>query len=142
MVTSLQRRVALWLTAVGLAVLIGGGAYLAAREDPPAPTTTTTTAPPTLEEVAAEVAATLRAELDAPLTDEQARCVADRLLAVVPPPLLRALADRDEPLTGVPPEDRDDVVRAVVTCVPPEVAAELLGGPTTTTEPLSLPDEG
>lgn len=131
------------LVAVCLAV--GAGAFLAARDEP-APAAPPTTAPaptsPSRDAVVAAVADELARSIPAAVTDGEARCLADRLVDVVPMPVLEALAERDEPLTGVAPADRQVLVRAVVDCLPDAAAAAVLGRATTTTAVAGLPDEG
>lgn len=130
--------------AVVVLGLAGGAAFLAARDDeaPPPTTTTTTTTVPVARLVAA-LADALEAGLEVPLTETEARCVAEAVVAVVGED---ALADAIEaPRTAVLPADetqRDELVRGLVGCVPASTAAVLLGGSTSTTTPLVLPDEG
>jgi len=140
------RRVASWVALVVVALVVGAAVYAAARDDPAPPptTTTTTTATPGAprEAVVEAVAEELQASLPVDVTASEARCLADGLVDVVPGPVLEALAERDEPLTGVSPEDREVLVRIVVGCVRDEAAAALLGRATTTTAVAGLPDEG
>lgn len=137
------RRVASW---AALAALVGGvatTAFLAAREDPAAaPTTTSTTATVDEAAVAATVARALQAGLPVAVTDEEAACVANGLVLLVPPATLVPLVERPEPLTGVPPEVREQLVQVVVRCLPEGAATALLGSGTTTTTLGGLPDEG
>lgn len=126
-----------------LVLLVGTAVFLAAREDPtPPPPTTTTSTTLGIDDVADAIAASLQGDLSVALTAPEARCVAEAVVRLVPVEDLATLADRPLPLTGVAPEVRDDLVRAVVGCVPPASAAALLGSATTTTEPVGLPGEG
>ena len=140
------QRAASWAALGALVVLVGGAAFfLAAREgSPPPPTTSTTTTSTTVTEgaVVEAIAESLQAELTVAITDEEAACVAEGLVALVPPPILAQLVERPEPLTGVPPEDREALVQLVVSCLPEASAAALLGSGTTTTTLGGLPDEG
>ncbi|MGQ0832523.1 MAG: hypothetical protein ACT4OV_12685 [Microthrixaceae bacterium] len=127
------------VTATGLA---GWGAYEIAREDP-APTTTsttTTTAMPTAA-VVRSIADALRARLDVTLSQEEADCLATALLEVVPVADLEQLTSLT-PLSALPADDRERLVQHVIACVPEPTAAALLGGPSTTSPPVQLPDEG
>jgi hypothetical protein len=139
------QRAASWAALAALVALVGTAAFLAAREDaPPPPTTTTTTSTPAITEaaVAAAIAESLQRDLTVAITDDEAACLAEGLVALVPASVLVQLVERDEPLTGVPPEDRDALVQLVVTCLPEPSAAALLGSDTTTTTIAGLPDEG
>ena len=54
-----------------------------------------------------------------------------------------ALADEAIPLGAVSVAQRQEIVRGIVTCVPPDVAAALLStGSTTVTLAPGLPDDG
>jgi len=118
-------------------------AYVSARDDrDPPSTTTTTTSPLTAEAVVAAVADALAAGLEAPLTPDEARCVADGLLAALGQPRLEALAADEGTVADLSPADRDALVRTVVGCLPEEKAAALLGSGSTTTIVAQLPDEG
>lgn len=128
-----------------LVLLVGGAAYLAAREDPTPPTTTvgpTTTTTPGTDAVAEAIAVALQDDLTVAITDDEASCVAEGLVELVPPETLALRVERREPLTGVPPEVREELVRLVVGCLPEASAAALLGTATTTTALTGLPDEG
>jgi hypothetical protein len=128
-----------------LVLLAGSAAFLAAREDPTPPTTTSTTTTSTtvpVAEVADAIAASLQADLTVAVTRAEATCVATALLAVLPPEQLERLGSLAEPLAALRADQRRDLVRAVVRCVPPESAAALLGNPSTTVPPVDLPDEG
>lgn len=139
------RRVASWAALAALVGAVAVAAFLAAREDDPAaaPTTTSSTTT-TVDEaaVAAAVARALQADLSVAVTDEEAACVANGLVALVPPATLVQLVERPEPLTGVPPDVRDQLVQLVVRCLPEGAATALLGSDTTTTTLGGLPDEG
>jgi len=114
-----------------------------ARDDP-APTTTTTTTTTTVIPTAAvtrSVADALRARLDVTLSPEEAECLAAALLEVVPVADLEALTSL-APLAALPAPRRTQLVQRVITCVPGPTAAALLGGPSTTSQPVQLPDEG
>ncbi|MFP5255875.1 MAG: hypothetical protein ACLGI8_08520 [Acidimicrobiia bacterium] len=128
-----------------LVLLVGTTAFLAARAEPAAVTTTTTSTTSTTigADAAAEaIAASLRQDLTVAITGEEATCVADGLVALVPPATLVQLADRPQPLTGVPPEVREELVQLVIGCLPEASAAALLGSGTTTSTVAGLPDEG
>lgn len=140
-----MRRAATWAALAVLVLLVATAAFLAAQEEAVAPTTTTTsTTSTTIGEaaVAEAIAASLRADLTVAITAEEAACVADGLVALVPPATLVQLVERPEPLTGVPPEVRDELVQLVVGCLPESSAAALLGSGTTTSTVAGLPDEG
>jgi hypothetical protein len=129
---------------VALVGLVGGAAFLAAREDeePPPTTSTTTTAVP-MDELVAALAEGLQDGLAVPLTDVEAGCVAEAVVAVVGEDALAELVD--DPGRAVLPADaaqRDDLVRGIVGCVPASTAGVLLGGSTSTTAEVVLPDEG
>lgn len=141
-----------WRAAAAVAALVtlagsvGGAAFLTAREDP-APTTTTTststttTTVPTAVVVAA-IADALGSGLPAEVSPQQARCIASALLDVVDLDRLEALVSEPAPLTRLTQPERDGVLRGFVRCVPPEVAAAILGSPTSTAPPpVELPDE-
>ena len=129
-----------------LAGLVGGAAFLAAREDPTPPTTTTSTSTTTTTVptavVAAAIADALGDGLPVEVSAPQTRCIATALLDVVDLDRLEALTAEPAPLTRLTPNERDELLRGVVRCVPPEVAAAILGSPTSTAPPpMELPDE-
>ena len=130
-----------WIVAV---VLIAGLVTFAATRDqdePPTTTTTTTTFP--REAYLDEVTSALTREVRVSLGDDGARCVAEAILETLGTDGLEDLAEEPAPLASLSPEERDQVLRLVVTCVDPVVAEALLGAGTGTTEPLvPLPDEG
>lgn len=128
-----------------IASLVGSAVFLAAREDS-TPPTTVTTAPPTTttvpeSAVVEAISVALRSDLTVPLSATEADCVADALIAVLDVDRLDALTDLAAPLTSLTQPERDALVQGVVRCVPPEKAAAILGSPTTTGPPASLPDE-
>jgi len=130
---------------VALVGLVGGGAFLlTSGDDPPPPTTTSTTAPPPTDaEIAAAVADGLSKGLAVPLTAAQADCVANAFLDVVGGEAIRELVDEPVPLGAVTVAQRAEIVRGIVACVPPDVAATLLGTKTTdATLAPELPGEG
>lgn len=88
------------------------------------------------------IATALQSDLTVAITRAEADCVARGLMALVPPGTLAQPVDRPEPLTGVPPDGRDELVQLVVGCLPEASAAALLGTGTTTTTAGGLPDEG
>lgn len=141
-----RARAAASVAALGaLAAGVGGVAFVAARDDaePPPPTTTTsstTTTVPT-EAVTAAIAASLQRDLPVALTPAEAACIADAVVAIVDTDRLDALAESGAPLSALDDHERDQLLRGVVTCLPPEQAAALLGSPTSTTPPVALPDE-
>jgi hypothetical protein len=129
---------------VALVGLVGGAAFLTAREDeePPPATSTTTTAVP-VDELVAALREGLQDGLAVPLTDVEAGCIAEAVVAVVGEDALAELVD--DPGRAVLPADatqRDDLVRGIVGCVPASTAGALLGGSTSTTAEVVLPDEG
>jgi hypothetical protein len=132
---------------VALAGLAGVGAFVASHEDSsPASTTSTSMASTTTtdrsSEVAAALATTLQDGLPVELTVAEAQCVADGVVAVVPPEQLEAVATATDPLAALDTDQRAGLLRAVVTCLPPATAGTLLGDPTSTTVSLVLPNEG
>ncbi|MGV3757945.1 MAG: hypothetical protein ACO1PW_00180 [Actinomycetota bacterium] len=140
-----MQRAASWAALAALVALVGAAAFFAAREDagpPPTTTSTTTTTVVTEAAVAAAIAESLQTDLTVAITAAEADCVAEGLVALVPPSVLVQLVERDEPLTGVPPEDREALVQLVVSCLPEASAAALLGSGATTTTIGGLPDEG
>lgn len=144
MLTRVQRVVGSAAALCALALLVGTAVFLAAREEEPAPTTTTTstTAPPTQEDIATALAQALQADLDVAITMEEARCVAEIVIAVLPPTALGDLVARPAPLSSVSEAQRDELVRGVVGCVPEASAAALLGTGASSTTAVSLPGEG
>jgi len=134
-------------TLTALVVGVGGAAFLLTNEDsssPPTPTTTSTTqGPPTDAELAAAIANGLADGLEVPLTAAQAGCIADAFLTVIGGDVASDLVDEPTPLGAVSVAQREEIVRGIVECVPPDVAGALLGTPTTvsTLTPV-LPDEG
>jgi len=139
------QRAATLAALAALVLLVGGAAFLAAREDPTPPTTTagpTTTTTLGTEAVADAIAASLQDDLTVAITGPEATCVAEGLVELVPPETLALLVERAQPLTGVAPEVREELVRLVVGCLPEASAAALLGTATTTTALTGLPDEG
>lgn len=141
------RPVAIAVALASLVLVVGGAVFAIARDggSPPTTTTTTTTpaAPPTREELADAIAAALARDLEVPLTEVQASCVATAFLDVVGEEPALALADEAIPLGAVSVMQRQEIVRGIVTCVPPEVAAALLStGSTTVTLAPGLPDDG
>ncbi|MGH9086207.1 MAG: hypothetical protein ACRDYW_12215 [Acidimicrobiales bacterium] len=132
---------------VAVAALVasaGGAAFLVAREeDEPPPTTSTTTTAVPVDQLVAALAEGLRDGLAVPLTDVEADCIAEAVIAVVGEDALAELVD--DPGRSVLPADaaqRDDIVRGIVRCVPASTAGVLLGGSTSTTAEVVLPDEG
>jgi hypothetical protein len=131
---------------VALAALVGTIVFVLVRDDTEAPppsttTTTTTTTVPVSDLVAEAVADALRRDLTVPIGDVEATCIAAALVEVLAPERLEQLLEQAEPLTGLTEPERSGLVRGVVQCVPPDVAAALLGSATTTTVPVFLPDE-
>jgi hypothetical protein len=133
------------MIAVALAAIagiVGVVGFVAARgEEPPATTTTTTTVDPRPEYIAA-MAQALTEHPELPLGPDHATCVATALFDGLGPDRLEALVGRPDPLGSLPPQQRELVLRALVSCVPPEVAEALLAGSTTTKPIAGLPDEG
>lgn len=141
---SSARRAAFAAALGALGLFVGGAVFLIAREDPspPSTSTTTTTVQPEQEELVDALADGLGDELGVPVSAEEARCLADGLVEVVPAEVLGQLVEREEPLTGIHPDDREALVRVVVECLPEGSAAAVLGRSTTTTALTGLPDEG
>lgn len=132
-------------TFTALVVGVGVTAFLLTNEDssPPPTTTITTQVPPTEAELAAAIANGLANGLEVPLTAAQAGCIADAFLTVIGGDVASDLVDEPTPLGAVSVAQREEIVRGIVECVPPDVAAALLGTPTTvTTLTPVLPDEG
>ena len=130
-----------------LVIVVGTLTYFAARDepDPPLPpttTTTTTTAAPGAEEIAAAVADGLAEGLEVPLSPSEARCVADDLLALLGQPRLEALAGAEAAADDLNEGERDELVRTIVLCVPPQKASALLSTNTTNSAFAELPGEG
>ena len=127
-------------------LLVGTAAFLAAREDPlpPATTTTTTTTTTTvpLSAVANAIATSLQGSLEVAITPDEATCVANAILAVLPTMRLERLQQLPVPFAALSEGERDQLVRGVVRCVPPESAAAIVGSASTTAPPVDLPDEG
>lgn len=143
MTTARLRAVATAVALVALVALVGSAAFLAAREEAPPPTTTTTTTTTVgLSTVAAAIAGSLQDDLGAPLSSDEAHCLATALLAVLSPEELVVLSSLAAPLTALEPEEREELLRGVVRCVPSATAAALLASGTTTTVAVELPDEG
>jgi len=129
--------------AAAALALVGTLTFVAVRDEadpPPSTTTTTTTTIPTDEELAAVVTDALTGDLDVPLSDAQARCVADGVVELLGSDRLLGLADGAA--AGLDGEERAALVRTVVLCVPEDAAEALLGTGTTTTAIAQLPDEG
>lgn len=122
---------------VALVAVLAGVAFALSRGAPPPATTTTTTATTTTtvpdRAVAGALATALADGLEVPLTDPQAACLGDALVVTVGRARLEALAATQDPLASLPERDRAQLVRDVVACVGPEVAAALLAPSTTTT---------
>jgi len=131
------------LALVALVGLVGGAVFSANRAERVTPTTTTSTTTTTVptSAVARAIAEALRTSLPAPISLAEALCIADAVVAVVEPRRLEALARRPSPLLALTDAERDELVRGVVGCVPPEQAAAILGSPTTTMPAVELPDE-
>jgi hypothetical protein len=125
-------------------LLVGTAAFLAVREEPPPPTTTTTTTTTTvpLSEIANAIATSLQGSLEVAITPDEATCVANAILAVLPTVRLERLEQLPAPFAALSEGERDQLVRGVVRCVPPESAAAILSSASTTVPPLDLPDEG
>lgn len=129
---------------VAVVAVVGTFTYVTARDEPsPTTTTTTTTRPPTAEEVADAVASALSDGLGVALVDTEAHCVALGLLGTVGQERLEELADSGGgEVSDLTAEEQEELVRAVVLCVPPDKAAGLLSTGSTTTIVVQLPDEG
>lgn len=131
---------------VALAAGLATAAFTITRDSPPTPTTTTTSTTSTTladEEVAAVLADELRRDLTVPLDAAQAGCVAQAVVTTVGRDRLEAIGAAADPLGSLPADDRATLLRQVVECVGPDVAAALLGTPTsTTTVPVAFPDAG
>ena len=123
-------------------------------EEQPPPTTTTTTsttttttasttAPPDpVEELADAYADRLADELGLAPGPAELECLSRETLRVIGPHELTELGE-DPVVPTLSSEDHEALVRAVVTCLGPLVAAALLGEQTTTiVPPAVLPDEG
>ncbi len=126
-------------------LLVGTAAFLAAREEPAPPTTTTTTTTTTTiptAAIAAAIAGALQGSLEVAITPDEATCVANAILAVLPSVRLERLEQLPAPFAALSEGERAQLVRGVVRCVPPESAAAILGSASTTAPPLDLPDEG
>ncbi len=131
---------------IALVLLVGTAAYLGVREEPEPPTTTTTTSTTTttvpLQVFAEAIAGQLEGNLEVAITREEALCVANAMLGVLPPDDLERLAELPAPFAALDQSTKDRLVRGVVQCVPPESAAALLGTTSETAPPVDLPDEG
>jgi hypothetical protein len=145
----LSQRVRAAASAAALAafvLLVGTAAFLAAQDDPsPPPTTTTTTTTTTtipLSDFANAIATSLQGSLEVAITPEEATCVANAILEVLPTARLERLEQLPAPFAALSEGERDRLVRGVVQCVPPESAAAILGSASTTAPPVDLPDEG
>lgn len=128
---------------IALLAVVGTVTFVAVREEPAPPTTTTTSRPPTSDEVANATAVALSEELDVPLTDTEATCVASGVVKRLGLKRLEEMAAAagagvDE-LTG---GERDGLVRAIVLCVPPDKAAALLNTKPPAPTGEDLPGEG
>lgn len=140
-----SRAAASAVALIALAGLVGTTAFVAARDDDPPPTTTstsTTTTTVPASAVAEAIAEELLRGAAVALSAPEAACVAAEVVDIVGTERLDGLVGAPAPLTALADEEHDLLVRAVVACVPPHVAAALLGSSTTVPPPLSLPDEG
>ncbi len=127
--------------------LLGVAAFRVARDGAPASTATTASTDTSsstsdLAGLADAIAGSLEHDLEVPLRPEEARCIADQLLATVSIEQLQELASLADPLASLDAGAHEALVRGVVGCAPPETAAALLGGTTTSTVPVELPGEG
>ncbi len=130
-----------WL--VSLLLLAGLGTFVLTRDDdpPPPPPVTTTTFPRDAYIEAISIA--LTRESHVALGEEGTRCIAGALVDTLGREGLDRLGDQPAPLASLDQQQREQVLRLVVTCVDPVVAEALLGGGTTTArERAGLPDEG
>jgi hypothetical protein len=129
-----------------LVLLVGTAVFVTVRDDPtPAPTTTTTTTTTTTVPLAAitdAIATSLQGSLEVPISRGEATCVATALMAVLPPDELDRLDPLPAPLAALTEPQRNDLVRAVVQCVPPATAEAILGSGSRPAPPVELPDEG
>lgn len=129
---------------LALAALAGLGAFLVvAVEDEPAPGPTTTTTSTTsttvgVADLQEAISRQLMRDPDLALTSPEADCVAAEVAVGLGLERLEDLADDPGALT---PDEREALLRGVVSCLPPERAEALLGTPTTEPPPASLPDE-
>lgn len=139
-----ERAAATAAALLALMGLVGGAAYRAARDDasPSTSITASTAATSSSADLADVIADALGHDLEVPLSVDEARCVTDELLAVVSLDGLQELESLADPLATLDPVERDKIVRGVVSCVPADTAAALLGGSTTSTVPVELPGEG
>ncbi len=145
--TAKVRAAATAAALIALVLLVGTAAYLGVREEPePPPTTTTSTTTTTttvpLQVFAAAIAGQLEGNLEVPITRDEALCVANAMLGVLPPDDLERLAQLPAPFAALDQGTRDQLVRGVVQCVPPESAAAQLGTTSETAPPVDLPAEG
>lgn len=144
----LSTRVRAAATAAALSafvLLVGTAAFLAVRDEPQPPTTTTSTTTTTtvpISAIANAIAASLQGSLEVAITPDEATCVAHAILAVLPTVRLERLEQLPAPFAALSEGERDQLVRGVVRCVPPESAAAILGSASTTAPPIDLPDEG
>lgn len=131
---------------IALVLLVGTAAYLGVREEPEPPPTTTTTSTTTttvpFEVFADAIARQLQGNLEVAITRGESLCVANAMLGVLPPDDLERLAQLPAPFAALDQATKDQLVRGVVQCVPPESAAALLGTTSETAPPVELPDEG
>lgn len=114
---------------VALLAVVSTTAYMTARDEGPPPTTTTTTTTvraATREEVARAVTRALGQDLDVSLDGREAACVASGVLDVFPQERLEEMATAGADVEDLTDEERDELVRAIVLCVPPEKAEALL----------------
>ena len=146
MPTGRARAAAVVAALAALAGLVGTAVFTAARDGAAPVSPTSTTAAPTTtsvsdEALAGAIASSLQADLTVTITAAEARCIADALVSVLELRRLERLVGDADPLSSLTAAERDDLVRGVVGCVPPDQAAAILGSPTTTAPPVELPDE-
>jgi hypothetical protein len=131
---------------LAVVLALGGITFVTVRDDPPPPTTTTTTTtarPPTTDEVVTAIATALGDGLDVSLDEMQATCVAGQLVTVFGAARLQALADAGNAnVDELTRKQRDALVHAVVDCVPPQVAEELLSTKPPPPADETLPADG
>jgi hypothetical protein len=131
--------------AAFIVVLVAAGAvaYTATDDEPPATTTTTTTVrAPTGEETAEAITAALSRGLEVPLDATEAACVTDGLLTVVGLDRLEELTAAGADADDLTEAEREELVRSVVLCVPPEKAEAMLNTKPPPPPVGELPDEG
>lgn len=123
---------------------LGSITYVTVRDDTPPPTTTTTTTtrPPTSEEVVTAIATALGGGLDVSLDRMQATCVASGLVSALGQARLEAMAATGPDVNELTRDQRDALVRAIVGCVPPETAQELLSTKPPAPGDETLPGDG